>query len=152
LALTATAAGLAGARRRVPGAALAAGDPASADAGPPPAPGRSAPAGVALPVATLPFLVVALSCWYLTFAQSNWAWERVPGLPLFQFPWRMFGPLGICLAVAGAGALAGPLGALERRRGDTGRAAGLAVVLALAAVTLFNHLGDREFHFLAGPF
>ncbi len=120
------------------------------DADAPGATGR-APGTSVLPGAVIPLLAVALSCWYLTFAQSAWIWERVPGLPLLQFPWRLLGPLGICLAVAGAGALAGPLGTLERRWGRRGRRIGLGVVGTVVAVSLVNHLGDREFQLKADP-
>jgi hypothetical protein len=138
LALGATAAGLAtGLRRR-----RAAGREAA---------GRGARPGEALPVAGLPFLVIGLGCWYLTFAQSAWVWDAVPGLPLLQFPWRLFGPLGICVAVAGAGALAGPMAWLERRSPRRGQALALGLVAAVGAVTLFNHLGDREFVFKPEP-
>ena len=33
---------------------------------------------------------------------STWVWEHVPMLPLFQFPWRMMGPLALVIAILGA--------------------------------------------------
>ncbi|MDQ3702599.1 MAG: 6-pyruvoyl-tetrahydropterin synthase-related protein, partial [Chloroflexota bacterium] len=104
-----------------------------------------------VPGATIPLVSVAIACWYLTFAQSAWVWERIPGLPLLQFPWRLLGPLGICLAVAGAGALAGALALLERRWGEQGHRLGLGLVVAVTAVSLFNHVGDREFQLKPEP-
>ncbi|MGH2369890.1 MAG: hypothetical protein ACRDI2_17050, partial [Chloroflexota bacterium] len=86
----------------------------------------------------------AVMCWFLTFAQSAPVWSLVPGLPLLQFPWRLLGPLGICLAVASAGALARPIVVLEDRWGDRGRWLGLGLVVLVGGVGLFNHLGDRE--------
>lgn len=115
----------------------------------------AAPSGSTLaspvPGAVIPLVAVAVGCWYLTFAQSAWVWERIPGLPLLQFPWRLLGPLGICLAVAGAGALAGALGVLEGRWGVRGHRIGLGLVVAVTAVSLFNHLGDREFQLKPEP-
>jgi hypothetical protein len=103
------------------------------------------PGASVVPLAGAPFLVVGLGCWYLTFAQSAWVWDAVPGLPLLQFPWRLLGPLGICVAVGGAGALAGGMRWLERRLPNRGQLAAVGLVAAVGAVTLFNHLGDREF-------
>jgi hypothetical protein len=106
---------------------------------------RGAREGETLPLAGLPLMGVALSCWYLTFAQSAWLWEDVPGLPLLQFPWRLLGPLGLCVAVAGAGAFGPFLSGIERRWPTRGRWLGLGLVTLVGAVTLINHLGDREF-------
>ena len=33
---------------------------------------------------------------------STWVWEHMPMLPLFQFPWRMMGPLALVIAILGA--------------------------------------------------
>jgi hypothetical protein len=103
------------------------------------------------PWAEVPLFVVALGCWYLTFARSAPVWEAVPGLPLLQFPWRLLGPLGICLALAAAGALAGPLAAMERRWGHRGWWLGQLTVAAIGALVLVNHVGDREVQFVARP-
>src|SRR5207247_917687 len=84
---------------------------------------RSRPAGPLLPL-----LLVALVCWLLTFTVSAPVWRLVPGLPMLQFPWRLLGPFGICVAVAGAGALARPLAGLEARWGRRGRVAGWGLV------------------------
>ena len=69
--------------------------------------GPLAPVGPNGPLAPLAALaLVALACWLLTFSLSYWLWEAFPVLPLFQFPWRLLGPLGVTLAVAAGGALA----------------------------------------------
>ena len=47
-------------------------------------------------------LVSAIALLMLQLDISTWAWEHVPLLPLFQFPWRMMGPLALMIALAGA--------------------------------------------------
>jgi hypothetical protein len=59
----------------------------------------------------------------LTNALTQAIWELVPGLPLFQFPWRMLGPLALV-----ASALAAVLTALGLR-GRAPRLRGLAELL-----------------------
>ena len=100
--------------------------------------------GLAHTSGILPLLAVALACWYLTFAASRPVWERAPGLSLLQFPWRLLGPLGICVAVAGAGALAAALWALERRWGARGRVAGWGLTALVAGAVLVNSVGDHD--------
>jgi hypothetical protein len=39
---------------------------------------------------------------YLVTSASAALWERLPLLPLFQFPWRMLGPLALLAALVGA--------------------------------------------------
>jgi hypothetical protein len=65
-----------------------------------------------------------------------------------QFPWRLLGPLCICLAVGAAGALAEPLAWIERR---AGRLASAGVVALLCAGALFNGVGDRGFQLAPQP-
>lgn len=117
--------------------------PDKGDASPPTRPAGSA--------ALAPLLVIAGGCWFLTFAASGPVWSRVPGLPLLQFPWRLLGPLGVCLAVAGAGALAGPLAYVEGRWRDWGRMLGGGLVVLIAGAVLLNSLGGREFQFADQP-
>ncbi|MDQ3699354.1 MAG: YfhO family protein, partial [Chloroflexota bacterium] len=99
--------------------------------------------------ATLPFWIVAIVCWAMTFTFSAPVWEGVPRLTLLQFPWRLLGPLGMCLAIAIPGSLAAPLRAVERwayRRGQGaqgGRAAGWAIIAVFAAGIAVNGAGDR---------
>jgi hypothetical protein len=118
---------------------------------PPAPPGAMAlDGGVGIgPVALLG--AIAVVCWYLTFVVSTPVWERLPGLALYQFPWRMLGPIGICLAAGGAGAVvclaqgvlgdAAPPGGMGRRR----RQLPLALCMLVGALFLFNSLGAREF-------
>jgi len=54
----------------------------------------------------------------LTNALTQGIWELVPGLPLFQFPWRMMGPLAlVASALAAVLAALGMRGRAPRRRG-----------------------------------
>jgi hypothetical protein len=101
--------------------------------------------------AVIPFALVTVVCWGLTFTFSTPLWEGVPGLALFQFPWRMLGPLAICLAVAVAGSLATPLAYLERRAGPTGRGAAWAGLAPLCLVIGLHGVGDRPIFFADPP-
>ncbi len=47
-------------------------------------------------------LGAALTLLALQMQSSAWVWEQVPLLPLFQFPWRMMGPLALVIALLGA--------------------------------------------------
>jgi hypothetical protein len=51
-------------------------------------------------------LVAAAALLFLTTRASTPLWETLPGLPLFQFPWRMLGPLALATALAAALAFA----------------------------------------------
>ena len=68
---------------------------------------------------------------FLETPASAWLWERIPWLPLFQFPWRMMGPLALV-----ASALAALLGALALAR-RTPRVRALAEV-GFTVVALAN--------------
>jgi hypothetical protein len=68
---------------------------------------------------------------------------------MLQFPWRFLGPLGVCLAVAGAGALALPLSVLDRW-GRSGKALGLVAVVAAGIAVAWNGLGNRDLALAAG--
>lgn len=59
-------------------------------------------------------------------------WERVPGLPLFQFPWRFLGPAAISLSAAAAFAL----GWLARLPGRVQTLAGAALAAGVLIPTL----------------
>ena len=56
---------------------------------------RRCPAGP-----TLPLLLAALVCWFLTLSPSAPLWRLVPVLPLLQFPSRLLGPAAVCLSLA----------------------------------------------------
>lgn len=46
-------------------------------------------------------LVAGVSLVILQTSMSALVWENIPLLPLFQFPWRMFGPLSLVIAILG---------------------------------------------------
>ncbi|HEX9440335.1 MAG TPA: 6-pyruvoyl-tetrahydropterin synthase-related protein, partial [Roseiflexaceae bacterium] len=79
------------------------------------------------PLAAL--LALSVACWLLTFRFAEPVWRGVPGFALLQYPSRLLGPGGVCIAVAGAGALAGPLEWLRGRWGTVSNAALLTAVL-----------------------
>ncbi|MCX7682347.1 MAG: 6-pyruvoyl-tetrahydropterin synthase-related protein, partial [Anaerolineae bacterium] len=54
------------------------------------------------PVQTGYFLIAGLVLIFLMLPVSVWVWERVPGMPYLQFPWRLMGPANLMLAVLGA--------------------------------------------------
>ena len=70
-------------------------------------------------------LIAALGLLFLTTSASAPVWESVPLLPLFQFPWRMLGPLALVTAIVAALAFA---------RFLAGRSAGLRVAAELAVL------------------
>jgi hypothetical protein len=94
--------------------------------------------------ATLPLLLVSGVCLFLTFRVSEPIWEALPALRLLQFPWRLMGPLGVCVAVAGAGAMAGLLETLERRWGQRGQYVGWVAVALVVTAVIANGIGGRR--------
>ena len=64
---------------------------------------------------------------FLVISASESLWASVPGLPLFQFPWRMLGPLGLVAAA---------LAALVAARALSGRPARARVLAELAATAV----------------
>ncbi len=83
---------------------------------------------------TLFWAGLALVCWFFNTTWSGPVWDRLPLLPLVQFPWRFYGPLALCLGLGAATALS----ALPRRGWagwlSTGVAIGLVGLLAYGAV------------------
>jgi hypothetical protein len=75
----------------------------------------------------------ALFCWMMV-EDSAWVWERLRLLQFIAFPWRLLGPVAVCLAMAAA-ALGPALDSLGRWRG-----AALAAALALLIVPNLPHL------------
>ena len=62
-------------------------------------------------------LIAAFLFIFLLSPASSWLWETAPFLPLFQFPWRMAGPLALVAALASTlGATSLLSGASDRRR------------------------------------
>ncbi|MEE8390650.1 MAG: hypothetical protein V3S14_07640, partial [Anaerolineae bacterium] len=52
------------------------------------------------------FILVGAGLIFLMTPVSTLIWERVPGMPFFQFPWRLMGPANLMLAVCAAGSVA----------------------------------------------
>ncbi|HEV2125553.1 MAG TPA: hypothetical protein VGW38_22605, partial [Chloroflexota bacterium] len=113
--------------------------------------GAALPAERAAPWAVPTFLLIAGVCWYLTIAPSATLWERLPGLHLLQFPWRLLGPIAVCVALAGAGALASLQFWLEARWDRRGWIAGTTVVVLVMSGVLVNSLGDRHYETVDSP-
>lgn len=59
-----------------------------------------------------------LGCLFLTQPISVSVWERLPFLPLYQFPWRWLGPLAVATALLAAMAFARGFAAARRWRGE----------------------------------
>ncbi|MBI3972604.1 MAG: hypothetical protein HY332_15105 [Chloroflexi bacterium] len=49
---------------------------------------------------------IALLLWLLNTTWSSWLWQEAPLLSIMQYPWRLYGPLSLCIALAAAGWLA----------------------------------------------
>ncbi len=105
--------------------------------------GRSA-SGAPGAGAIVPFLAVALLCWVLTFEASIPLWEAIPGLPVFQFPWRFLGPLGVCLALAAGGAVATLLDTLEQHAAPSRKWTGFTATALLTAAVAINGQGTHD--------
>lgn len=112
---------------------------------------RSAGEQAAAALASLPLLAAAAACWALTFTFSEPVWAAVPGMALIQFPWRLMGPLGVCVAVAGTGALALPLHALQARWPRAGRLSEYGLAALVVVAFIFNGLGQRGVQLADAP-
>src|SRR5581483_6146245 len=108
-----------------------------------------APSAAAL--AVVPLLAAVLGYWALTFSFSAPVWETVPGMALIQFPWRLMGPLSVCVAVAGTGALALPLHALQARWPRAGRLSEYGIAALVAVAFVFTGLGQRGVQLADAP-
>ena len=69
---------------------------------------------------------------------AKWFWEQAPILQNVQFPWRLLGPVAICMALVIA--QLGRLLPAARRW----RAAGMAAALALLIVPNLSHLHSKQ--------
>ena len=83
-------------------------------------PGRAAATFFALFAAVLALLMLPL---------STPLWDRVPLMPFLQFPWRLLGPLAVCLAVLAGVAIAALERAVAPRRASW--VVGVALLLLL---------------------
>lgn len=95
------------------------------------------------PHTCLPYFVLAgLGLIFLMLSASTPIWERVPGLPYLQFPWRLLGPANLMLAVCAAGSTTLlPAG----RWRNPALTAGLAAILLLALPVLYPPMWAPDF-------
>ena len=88
----------------------------------------------------LRFFAIAAACLsILMLEDALWLWDHVPLLQYIQFPWRLLGPVALCVAMA-AGALGEFLPPLAGRR----RIA-FGASLALLIVPNLRHLEPKQF-------
>jgi uncharacterized membrane protein len=87
------------------------------------------------------FAIAAALLSFLMLQQADWFWDLVPLLQNVQLPWRLLGPVAVCLAL-----LVAQLGKLleaVRMRPGSWRAAGTAAALALLIVPNLSHLHTK---------
>jgi hypothetical protein len=89
------------------------------------------------------FMVLALVLGFLHLSWSRVLWDTVPMLNAVQYPWRLTGPMGLCLAIVAAWALS----MLIPRR----RAVAMVVVGAAAAASSLWLLPTALGPFHGGP-
>jgi hypothetical protein len=75
----------------------------------------------------------------LMLEDAVWFWDRVPLLQYVEFPWRLLGPVAVCLAL-----LVAPLGPVLASLGHW-RNAGFAAAMALLIVPNLPHNQPKQF-------
>ncbi len=95
--------------------------------------------------ALLYFILAGLGLIFLMLPGSTFIWERVPGMPYLQFPWRLLGPANLMLAVCAAGGATLLSDALAWRWRSPALAVVLAVILLLALPTLYPPMWASDF-------
>jgi len=95
-------------------------------------------------------LGAALALLFLETSPSRFLWEGIPGLPLFQFPWRMMGPLAlVASALAALVAALALAGRPERLRAGAELAfAALALANAIPILRQYEPLNLESAHHL----
>jgi hypothetical protein len=84
------------------------------------------------------FSGAAVALCILMLPEAIWFWDRVTLLQNVQFPWRLLGPVAICLAL-----LIAPLGQLLSSV-PRWRAAGMTSAMALLIVPNLSHLHSKQ--------
>jgi hypothetical protein len=84
------------------------------------------------------FGIAALLLSILTLQDALWFWEQLPMLQNVQLPWRLLGPVAICMAL-----LIAPLGRLLSTV-PRWRSLGIAAALALLIVPNLSHLHTKQ--------
>ena len=85
------------------------------------------------------FGAAAMVLCFLTLQDALWFWEQAPILHFVQYPWRLLGPVTICMALLVA-QLGRPLASLPPRR----RALGMVAAMALLIVPNLSHLHSKQ--------
>jgi hypothetical protein len=85
------------------------------------------------------FGVCAILLSVLMLQDSLWLWDHLPLIEYIQFPWRLLGPVAVCVALI-VGALGPMLWSLRRWRW-----AGFAGAMALLIVPNLSHLHPQRF-------
>jgi hypothetical protein len=88
------------------------------------------------------FGIAAVVLCILMLQDALWFWEQMPLLQNVQLPWRLLGPVAICLAL-----LIAPLGRLLDRAPRwraAGMAAAMAAAMALLIVPNLSHLHPKQ--------
>ncbi len=90
-----------------------------------------------LHISLLYFVLVGVGLAFLMTSASTPVWERVPGVPYLQFPWRLMGPANLMLAVSAAGGVTLLAGLSAPRWRGPVVAAALGAILLLALPVLY---------------
>jgi len=92
------------------------------------------------PKAAVFWCASATACWLLNASPAAWLWEHLPLLVFVQFPWRLYGPLSLGVALAGAAALAALDMSVRQER------AAAALLVAVAAVLAAGSNLSKPYH------
>jgi len=84
------------------------------------------------------FTTAAVSLCILMLQDALWFWQQVPLLQNVQLPWRLLGPVSICMAL-----LVAQLGCLLSQA-PRWRTAGMAAAMALLIVPNLSHLHTKQ--------
>ena len=83
-------------------------------------------------------LAAAVLC-LLMLQDAMWLWQQLPLIQYVLFPWRLLGPVAVCLALAVAS-----LGPLLLSLAPCWRTAGMTAAMALAIVPNLPHLHSKQ--------
>ena len=86
-------------------------------------------------------LLAAAYCLLMT-PTALWVWDKVSILQPVEFPWRMLGPVSVCVAMVGAS-----LGTVP---GRMTRGFGLTLGMGLLVALNLGHIGAERYHRLDG--
>ncbi len=84
------------------------------------------------------FTVAAAILCFLTLEDASWMWTQLPLLQTVQLPWRLLGPVALCVAL-----LIAPLGTLLSSV-PRWRACGMVAAMALLIIPNLSHFHARQ--------